>query len=107
MTFTAKELEARIESAKFDYDLVWDAIWNEDYTDEQTDLGEPFGAFEVVKSFGGEGKGDSAWVVIRAGGRLFRKDGYYASYDGAEFDGEFTEVEEYQKTVTAYRPVSG
>lgn len=55
-----------------------------------------------VASFGGEGQGDSLWVVVQVGTQLFRKSGYYASHYGSDWDGDFTEVRASQKTVTVY-----
>lgn len=61
---------------------------------------------ECVEDFGGgEGSGEERWVVVQIGDQLFRKTGWYASHYGSEFDGDLEEVEAYQKTITAYRPV--
>lgn len=57
-----------------------------------------------VDHYGGEGQGDSLWVVFRVGDQLFRKSGYYNSWDGGYFDGDLEEVEPYEVTVTRYRP---
>lgn len=60
-----------------------------------------------IDSFGGEGLGDQAWVVIQITQtdgeyRTYRKDGYYASHDGFYWDGEFTEVRAVEKTVIVW-----
>lgn len=64
------------------------------------------GYVKLVDEYGGEGQGDEYWVVfsVSDGGvtRLFRMDGYYASYYGSEFDGDLKEVQARQKTVTVY-----
>lgn len=51
---------------------------------------------------GGEGQGEQTWVVIQVGSQLFRKDGFYQSHYGTDWDGDFREVKEQQKTVTVY-----
>jgi hypothetical protein len=61
----------------------------------------------VETEFGGEGEGDSRWIVIKAVSddgteQFFRMDGYYASYDGSTWDGEFYEVRPREKTITVY-----
>lgn len=57
----------------------------------------------VVKDHGGgEGSGEERWVVIEVDSRLFRKEGYYASYHGSDFDGDFREVYAVTKPVVFY-----
>ena len=90
------------------YTAEWD--WNEvDYQDEKYNVlilrGEKV-PFEVTESdTGGEGHGEYVFIVIKVGDQLFRKEGYYASHYGTDWDGDFEEVETYEKTVTAYRAV--
>lgn len=59
---------------------------------------------------GGEGDGEERWYVFSvtdaAGERLFRRNGYYASYDGSHFDGPTEAVAPVQKTVTVYEAVA-
>ena len=56
----------------------------------------------MVKRHGGMGQGDSIWVVLRIGDQLFKKEGYYASHYGSDWDGDLTEVHEVQRLVTFY-----
>lgn len=62
--------------------------------------------YRVVEDFGGEGLGDTRYIVIAVEDgnsvQYFRKDGYYASYDGSTWDGDFREVKAEQKTITVY-----
>ena len=58
---------------------------------------------ECLEEEGGEGCGEYACVIFKVGSQIFRKEGYYASYDGYTWDGDFDEVEPYPKTITAYR----
>lgn len=52
---------------------------------------------------GGEGSGEYCYVILRVGEQYFRKEGYYSSYNGTDWDGDFDEVEPYQKTITDYK----
>lgn len=64
-----------------------------------------------VDGHGGEGQGDEYWFVFsvtdEAGDvRLFRRNGWYASYSGSELDGPTDEVVEAQQMITVYNTVS-
>lgn len=55
------------------------------------------GKVRLVDSFGGEGQGDEYWMVIEvemadSSIRLFKKPGYYQSFDGGHYDGDLFEV---------------
>lgn len=89
---------------KDEYSQPWSGVRYE-MPVEGIDFGD-YTAYEE-DSYGGEGKGDSAWVVIRTRTtdgvtQFFRKDGYYASYEGYTWDGDFFEVNPTVKTVTYY-----
>lgn len=67
------------------------------------------GDFEVVDQ-GNLGDGHEAWCLLKhvESGRLFRKDGYYSSWDaGTVLDGDLVEVVEAEVKVVRYRPISG
>lgn len=55
-----------------------------------------------IAGYGGEGKGDEIWVVVSVGTQLFRKDGYYSSGYGSDWDGDLYEVVAREVTVTVY-----
>lgn len=61
---------------------------------------------QVLEDFGGEGKGDSMYVVFKAFDlvtvRHFKMNGYYASYTGGDWDGPFEEVKPIVRQVTFY-----
>lgn len=61
--------------------------------------------WEYVENIGGEGEGEYRAVVFRVGDQLFRKEGYYQSHYGSDWDGNLEEVEAFEKTVTDYRPI--
>ncbi|ANA86183.1 hypothetical protein SEA_LOZINAK_19 [Gordonia phage Lozinak] len=64
----------------------------------------------MVEQHGGEGQGDEYWYVFKitddAGNeRLFRRNGWYQSYDGGSYDGPTEEVKPVQKTITVFESV--
>lgn len=67
-----------------------------------------FGRFrvELVEEFGGEGQGDHVHMVFKftlpEGVEYWKKDGYYASHYGTEWDGDFYQVNPVVKTITVY-----
>lgn len=60
---------------------------------------------EWVAEAGGMDKGSYAMHVFKVGDQLFRKEGFYQSHYGYDWDGDLTEVEAYEKTVTDYREI--
>lgn len=124
MSFTAAQLEDVIESEQTNGDGMYIV-----YRGEPTLIGggryTPWGEigysegfirfkgetypWKSVEEIGGEGQGDYAAVIFSVktpkGTRLFRKEGFYSSYDGTDWDGNFAEVETFQKTVTDYRAI--
>ncbi|CPS09911.1 hypothetical protein I3U64_00365 [Mycobacteroides abscessus subsp. abscessus] len=68
---------------------------------------EGFGHFDVVESFGGEGEGDQYWFVFKITDdngevRYFRRNGWYASFDGGYYDGPTEEVVAQEKTIIVW-----
>jgi hypothetical protein len=61
---------------------------------------------KVEAAYGGEGEGDQYWMVVSISDgettRYFRKDGWYASYDGGYLDGDTYEVTPQEKVITVY-----
>lgn len=61
---------------------------------------------KVEAQYGGEGEGDQYWMVISISDgnttRYFRRDGWYASYDGGYLDGDTYEVSPKEKVITVY-----
>lgn len=64
------------------------------------------GTVSHIESFGGEGQGDQYWMVFKITdgdvSRTFKRDGWYASYDGGYLEGPTTEVKAVQKTITVW-----
>lgn len=110
MSYTAKEVEEKIEayqeSGDYDGDYsggIYCDLKDGGYYAEGKSIEVPgLGTLEYVEDYGGEGQGDDYWVVFKVGNQLFRKDGWYASYDGGELDGELYEVEAVQVQRTEY-----
>lgn len=60
---------------------------------------------KVVESTGGEDQGSYASTIIQVGSQFFKKEGYYASHYGYDWDGAFFEVAPKRVTVTRYERV--
>lgn len=126
MSYTARDVESLIENYDVDGDDGF--FWVSTYDgrrehlieeDDWSELGWHGGRvringvdyeWENVADKGGEGQGEYRAIVFSitdssGDTRLFRKEGYYQSYDGSTWDGDFSEVEAYEKTVTDYREV--
>jgi hypothetical protein len=130
-TLTAKDAEALLRKMYYkdnysvdvdDYDyedehwgeLGWSLksvyVWNSDKGVREDKVpGETVDGIHVtcVEDFGGgEGSGETRFVVFSfadaTGTKYFRKDGFYASYDGTTWDGDFREVTPQERTVTFY-----
>lgn len=99
---------ARVQEALEHYFDREDAEFCSWYELKQGDGGYVPGLGEVayVADYGGEGQGEEYWVVFSVTDgdvtRHFRMDGSYASYYGAEFDGDLREVTPQQKTITVW-----
>src|SRR5689334_2101921 len=87
--------------------------WHElSYRGEYDSHGEPFtieidGEQVPVKIVDGklpcEGGGENIWMVIEVGeDNFYKKAGWYASHDGAYWDGTLTSVRPVTKIVTVY-----
>lgn len=65
------------------------------------------GLIEYVDAKDGmEGGGEAIWVVFKLDGKLYRINGYYASYDGSNWDdGPIEEVVAEEKVITVYKTV--
>lgn len=98
---------AQVEVDKLTTAEILQYIDEADYSWYELRDGEyPVDGLGIVKSVfafgGGEGSGEEMWCVIQVGSRLFRKDGYYRSWDGDNWDGPFREVTAKPKTITVY-----
>lgn len=64
------------------------------------------GTLTYTEDYGGEGQGDSYWVVFSLQDaetkRYFKKDGWYQSYAGGELDGDLQEVTPKAATVIVW-----
>lgn len=87
-----------------DYSTPWNTMYY-----EESDLSLKDGAeelkLEFVNSGGGEGDGATCWVVFKLNGHLYRKDGYYSSWDDNDWDGDLYKVREIQVMRTEYEPI--
>lgn len=90
--FTLKELDEFLSKS---YD-GWNSLGNEDPSFIET----PYGLVEVVEidqRYVDDYQFD-AWLIVSLNGKLYKKSGFYQSYDGYSWDGKLTRVE--KKPVT-------
>jgi len=83
--------------------------YNYDYDGSESEIGGGW-IYECVERFGGgEGDGETHWIVFSLSKgdvkKHFRINGYYQSYDGAYLDGDIEEVEEKEKVVKVWGKV--
>jgi hypothetical protein len=91
------------EKAEY-FSTVWPAFNEEIYGDGIVELAS--GTAKTVDSYGGEGKGDTYWVVFQVGDKFYRVDGYYSSWEGTNWDSaEPYEVKPVEVTVIKYKKV--
>jgi pullulanase/glycogen debranching enzyme len=116
---TAGQFEALIdEGVDYTYtnyrdEVVESTLEGSDFWHEAGDAGDlqlddKHTAHFVDGETGGEGSAEyiwQVWSVKDAEGNVqyFKKEGYYMSYDGSNWDGTLFEVEPYEKTVTDWR----
>lgn len=111
MELTAKNV-ARVLKSYFEDDYGYGGFWSGVHYEMPSGGIDGQGVhIDLVTSFGGEGQGDTAWIVVKATDgdttKFFRKDGYYASYDGFTWDGDFAAVTPQEKTITVYEAREG
>lgn len=44
----------------------------------------------------------TVWVIVKVGDQYFKKEGWYASYDGSTWDGSLSEVRPQTKTIMVW-----
>ncbi len=97
--------EIQEEFGEDETSLDTDSAWREVKYEGQENSRDGLTA-KVVAEYGGEGQGDEYWVVISLSDgvltRYFRRDGWYASYDGGYLDGDTYEVRPQEKVITVY-----
>lgn len=105
---------------RYGSDYVYEPeLWEDGEVDSWYDIEEIFGGKDVSFTIdgikveavefdtGGEGHGEDIYMVFKttdADGvvQLWRKDGYYASYDGDNWDGDFRKVDAVERVVVFY-----
>ena len=100
----AQEIIEKLAELKIkDKHLAWEDF---DSDEQAAALAENIGEYKIVYSKGGnEGGGDTMIRVFEFVGHdvFLKATGYYASYNGTDWDGEFTEVRPHEKVITVYK----
>ncbi|WP_099021224.1 hypothetical protein [Mycolicibacterium palauense] len=120
MSYTVEDLDASIASGSWDDNDIpdrygccdgWDDFLEElEWGKKCVDIPD-IGIAELSEQFGGEGQGDQYWAVVKILGekgetRYFRRDGWYASFDGGYYEGPTDEVYPATETVTVWKTVA-
>lgn len=118
MTYTIKDLNDAVAEHGFGGGTGWKSFWElETYNSDtnswtyEPDSLEGIGTVEIAEVVGGsEGGGEEHWIVIKvtdeSGGiRYFKRDGWYASYDGGYLDGPTTEVKPVERPKIYWEPI--
>ncbi|MEV2222699.1 hypothetical protein AB0E01_22805 [Nocardia vinacea] len=118
MTCTARELDDFIEAwldgqdedFRDCYRSEWSALEDALEGDDTLDI-EGLGSVKGVETHGGEGQGDEYWMILevtdaQGNKQLFKRDGWYASFNGGHYDGPTFEVRAVEKNVTFYEKVT-
>jgi hypothetical protein len=109
--YTAREIEEAVSAAAdvegHSLEEGWgDLAYQDDgYTATISLRGEDVQLEMIDSKPGREGGGEDLYIVVKVGDQFFEKTGYYASHYGSDWDGEVTEVNPAQKTITVYEPV--
>lgn len=96
---TAEEILQKIQ----EYKISWDDLGYDEVRWENYD----FGKVENVDDYGGEGQGETFYVVYHFIDHdvYIKIDGWYQSYNGAEFETAPFEVRPVEKMVIFYEKV--
>lgn len=99
------------EEIASDIDDAWDDFYDSLSSKENVEKYEwahapvlPSGPAFLVEDFGGEGQGETRYVIFSVGEQFFRVDGYYASWDGTTWE-DPTPEEVVAKEVTVIKYV--
>jgi hypothetical protein len=109
---TNHKFKSTYRGEEYEVDADWHNWDDKSYSKEPVEI-PGLGKIEFAEAdTGGEGHGEYISMVFKITMadcadtvRHFRKEGWYASHDGSYWDGDFAEVEPYEKLVTLYRPV--
>lgn len=114
MSITAKDFEAALEKGVDQPYVNWKGeddvrtydnydFWDSHGGQSPIEIPGLGTATHIDGEHGGEGSAEYIWQVWKIGEQYFQKTGYYMSYDGSTWDGDLTEVEPFEKTVTDWR----
>ena len=95
---TGNQILELIEEKEISWDLLGEGCV------DFNEYSSKFGNVKTVDSYGGEGMGEKYYVVYHFVDHnvYIRIDGYYQSYNGAEFENAPYEVKPVQRLVTFY-----
>lgn len=83
-----------VKAENIDPEDTFEDIWHE-YVHETLEMLDyrkdkpwflPSGQVKLIEDFGGEGLGEVRYIIFSVGDRIFRVNGYYASWDGTTWE---------------------
>lgn len=92
-----------VSAEQFFYHDVYSCADDIEDNDELKKEWEKLGSYSVVEDFGGEGQGDTYYIIYKFIDHdvYIKFDGWYASHAGAEYN-KMYEVFPKEKTITVY-----
>jgi hypothetical protein len=105
VSYTVEDLDEAIGEL-----ISWEGLFYKLFFGDKRYSLPSFGTLSGVEEYGGEGQGEDYWFIFKVLGpqgnvRFFKRDGWYASYDGGYYDGPTFEVKPVEKLVTVYEKV--
>ena len=107
-TFEYREVPEGTEGAAFHR---YSKVWKKRFDLDVPGVAIPgIGQAVAVDRFGGEGEGDDYWFVFKVtepngNERIFKRNGWYASYDGGYYEGPTEEVVEGEKVIRVWEKI--
>ncbi len=77
--------------------LNWRDWWSDPNTPIRIKLDDGSYDVHIEDQYMGEGDGVLTFVIVKIGDQFFKQEGYYTSYDGNDWEGDFREVAAYEE----------
>lgn len=84
------------------YESGWDYITEEGYGGKPVVM-NLLGKDVSIKVVESKQQSEESYLILEIDGTLYRKDGWYASHYGSEWDGSFYPVKPVEKTITVWK----
>lgn len=86
--------------------ISWDELaWEAEHDRAKVTINDVEYLISKVHETGGMDKGSDACYVFKIGQVYIKKEGFYASHYGNDWDGDLYQVEPFEKTIVDYKRV--